>query len=157
MLTFHYSSLVDAPVETVWAFYERPDILTLLTPPWQPVQVIRREGGLGPGAESEFRLWLGPIPVPWVAQHTDEYEPYRLFTDIQVIGPLEAWTHRHRFIPENGQTRLVDEISFALPAGWLSEPLIGSFVNQRLTDMFRYRHQVTQRQARSTQANSEGG
>ncbi|NEP17620.1 MAG: SRPBCC family protein [Leptolyngbya sp. SIO4C1] len=146
MQTFQYSSLIDAPAETVWAFHERADILDILTPPWQPVEVLRREGGLGPGAISEFRLWLGPLPLTWLARHTDEYEPYRLFTDIQVEGPLDSWTHRHRFMPEADKTRLIDDITFALPAEWISAPLIASFVKQRLHDMFAYRHQVTQRE-----------
>lgn len=146
MLTFRYSSVINAPIETVWTFYERPDILDLLTPPWQPVQAIRREGGLGPGAVSEFRLWLGVLPVTWIARHTDEYEPYRQFTDIQETGPLETWTHRHLFEPEGDQTRLVDDIKFTLPASNFTESLIGDFVQQRLHDMFRYRHEVTQRE-----------
>ena len=63
MPNFRYSSLINSAVETVWNFHERPDILQLLTPPWQPVKIIRREGGLDVGAVSEFRLLLGPIPV----------------------------------------------------------------------------------------------
>ena len=143
MTTFQHTSLIAASPETVWRFHERSDILNLLTPPWQPVEAVRREGGLGPGAVSEFRLWLGPIPVVWVARHTDEYEPNRLFTDIQASGPLDAWTHRHRFVPEGKHTRLTDDITFTLPAEWLSEPMIGWFVQQRLQDMFEYRHRVT--------------
>lgn len=144
MTHFQKSSLITAPPEAVWRFHERPDILKLLTPPWQPVEAVRREGGLGPGAESEFRLWLGPLPVTWLARHTDEYEPNRLFTDIQVQGPLESWTHRHRFVPEGSHTRLIDDITFTLPLEVLSEPAIGWFVIDRLRDMFTYRHKVTQ-------------
>ncbi|MDY7016458.1 MAG: SRPBCC family protein, partial [Cyanobacteriota bacterium] len=87
MLHFRYSSAIDAPVETVWAFHERPDILQILTPPWQPVRVVRREGGLNLGAVSEFCLFLGPIPIQWVARHT-QYEQYRLFVDEQEKGPM---------------------------------------------------------------------
>lgn len=144
MISFQHTSLITAPPEIVWNFHERPDILNLLTPPWQPVEAIRRESGLGPGALSEFRLWLGPIPVTWIARHTDEYEPNRLFTDIQEIGPLDSWKHRHHFIPEGKHTRLTDDITFALPMAWASEPMIGSFVLQRLRDMFKYRHRMTQ-------------
>ena len=54
MLNFKYSSLIDAPVETVWQFHDRPDILELLTPPWQPVKIIRREGGLGVGGNKRI-------------------------------------------------------------------------------------------------------
>jgi len=57
MLHYRKSTLIDAPVEVVWNFHERLDILERLTPPWQPVQVVRREGGLGVGAISEFRLF----------------------------------------------------------------------------------------------------
>ena len=64
MLHFKYSSVINSSVENVWQFYERPDILQLLTPPWQPVKVIRREGGLGVGAISEFQINLGFILNP---------------------------------------------------------------------------------------------
>lgn len=149
MLKFQYSSLIDAPVETVWQFHERPDILQLLTPPWQPVQIIRREGGLNVGAISEFRLSLGPIPVTWVARHT-ECEINRLFVDRQIKGPMESWEHRHEFSPENGKTRLQDVIHYEIPGGFLAELLLGWWVELRLRDMFRYRHEVTKRECEKT-------
>ena len=142
MLNFQYSSLIDAPVETVWQFYERPDILELLTPPWQPVKIIRREGGLDVGAISEFRLSLAGIPIPWIATHI-ECQPNHLFVDEQTNGPMDSWVHRHEFEPENGKTRLTDAIAYEIPGGWLSELVLGWWVDSRLTDMFRYRHEVT--------------
>ena len=142
MLCFQYSSSIDAPVKTVWEFYEREDILDILTPPWQPVTVIKREGGLGVGAISEFRLTLGVIPIRWVAKHT-ECQPYRSFTDEQIIGPMEYWVHRHQFASENGKTKLTDAIDYEIPGGWVSELLLGWWVDARLKDMFRYRHQIT--------------
>ena len=119
MLNFRYSSLIDASVEKVWQFHERPDILDLLTPPWQPVTIIRREGGLAVGAISEFRLSLAGIPVPWIATHI-ECEPYHLFVDQQTKGLMESWVHRHEFTPENGMTRLTDTISYEIPGGLAS-------------------------------------
>ncbi len=145
MLHFRYSSLIDAPVEAVWNFHERPDILQQLTPPWQPVEVIRREGGLDVGAITEFRLWLGPIPVQWLAVHT-ECIPYQLFTDEQKQGPMESWVHRHQLSSEGGKTRLTDVITYSPPGGWLAENLLAGWVDSRLEDMFRYRHSVTQRE-----------
>ncbi|MBR8828627.1 MAG: SRPBCC family protein [Gomphosphaeria aponina SAG 52.96 = DSM 107014] len=145
MLKFDYSTLINAPIEVVWSFHEREDILQLLTPPWQPVKIIRREGGLKVGAISEFCIFLGPIPVRWVARHT-EYEQYRLFVDQQIEGPMKYWLHRHQFVAENGKTNLTDSIEYALPGGWLVELLLGWWVNSRLQDMFRYRHEVTHRE-----------
>lgn len=145
MLHFRYSSLIDAPVEAVWNFHERSDILQLLTPPWQPVEVIRREGGLDVGAITEFRLWLGPIPVQWLAVHT-ECVYCQLFTDEQKQGPMESWVHRHQFSAEGEKTRLTDAIAYSPPGGWLAENLLAWWVNSRLEDMFRYRHEVTKRE-----------
>ena len=142
MLKFKYSSLINASVEKVWQFHEREDILQLLTPPWQPVKIIRREGGLELDAVSEFLLLLGPVKVRWLARHV-EYERYKLFTDQQVEGPMQQWIHRHKFESKNGQTRLTDEIQYEIPGGFLAEFLLGWWVNSRLRDMFRYRHQVT--------------
>ena len=142
MLNFRYSSLIDASVEKVWQFHERPDVLDLLTPPWQPVTIIRREGGLDVGAISEFRLSLAGIPVPWISTHI-ECEPHRLFVDQQTDGPMDSWVHRHEFVPENGKTRLTDAIAYEIPGGLLVELLLGWWVDARLKDMFRYRHQVT--------------
>ena len=145
MLSFRYSSLINAPVNRVWEFHERPDILTLLTPPWQPVEVLRREGGLGVGAISEFRLWLGPIPIDWLARHK-ECEPYQYFVDEQIKGPMQSWVHRHQFQGENGHTRLTDSINYELLTGTPLETILGLWVNSRLEEMFRYRHQVTKKE-----------
>ncbi|CDN15397.1 MAG: SRPBCC family protein [Richelia sp.] len=145
MLQFHYSSVINAPVETVWEFHERPDILQLLTPPWQPVEVIRREGGLDVGAMTQFNLFIGLIPITWLAKHT-EYNKYCLFTDEQVSGPFQSWMHRHKFADENGKTRLTDEISFSLPGGEPIEFMAGWLIQTQLESMFRYRHKVTKRE-----------
>ncbi|MBN3870258.1 SRPBCC family protein [Nostoc sp. JL33] len=148
MLQFKHSSVINAPPEVVWKFHERPDILQLLNPPWQPVQVVRREGGLNVGAITEFRLFLGPLPLTWLARHT-ECEKYRLFTDEQISGPFESWVHQHEFEPENGKTKLTDAISFSMPGGGTVEFVSGWLVQVQLEAMFRYRHYVTKRECES--------
>jgi ligand-binding SRPBCC domain-containing protein len=148
MLNFKHSSIINAPIEVVWQFHERPDILQLLTPPWQPLQAVRRQGGLEEGAIMEFRLFLGILPLTWLARHT-KYEKYRLFVDEQISGPFESWIHRHEFTPENGKTRLTDAISFAMPGGDVTELISGWLVQLQLEAMFRYRHYVTKRECES--------
>jgi len=145
MQHFKYSSIIHAPVEVVWDFHKRPDILQVLTPPWQPVEILRREGGLEIGAISEFRIGFGLMSVRWVAVHT-EYKPYELFTDEQQEGIVESWVHRHQFVAENGHTRLTDAIAFSLPGGILAEQILQNWGHSRLQDMFDYRHQVTKKE-----------
>jgi ligand-binding SRPBCC domain-containing protein len=149
MLHFKHSSVINAPVEVVWKFHERADILQLLTPPWQPVQVMRREGGLNVGAITEFRLFLGLLPLTWLARHT-ECEEYRLFTDEQISGPFESWVHRHQFESENGKTKLTDAIAFSMLGGDSVEFFSGWLVQAQLEAMFRYRHYVTKRECESS-------
>ncbi|MGI0482381.1 SRPBCC family protein [Geminocystis sp. CENA526] len=148
MVSFQYSSKIKASVETVWEFHEREDILQLLTPPWQPVKVIRRQGGLKVGATSEFLLMFGFISIPWLARHT-EYEQYKLFTDEQIKGPMDSWIHRHCFEMKGDDTILTDSIEYHIPGGWLSDILLGWWVNSRLRDMFAYRHDITKRYCES--------
>jgi ligand-binding SRPBCC domain-containing protein len=142
MLQFEKTSRINASPETVWKFYERPDILKLLTPPWQPIEIVRREGGLGVGAESEFRIWLGPFPVQWIAVHTDCTE-FEKFVDVQKTGPMTFWQHQHLFRAAGDGCELIDKIDFSLPGGEIAESILGDWVKQRLSDMFDHRHQVT--------------
>lgn len=143
MLKFQYSSVINASVEKVWEFHERDDILKILTPPWQPVKIIRREGGLDVGAMTEFCLLLGFIKVRWLARHI-ECERYKFFTDEQIEGPMKSWIHCHKFHAKNQQMELIDEIKYEIPGGWLVELLLGWWVDSRLQEMFKYRHQITQ-------------
>ncbi|MDZ7637365.1 MAG: SRPBCC family protein [Bryobacterales bacterium] len=143
-MRFHYSSFVNAPPAVVCAFHERPDAVELLTPPWQPMQVLRKSGGLEAGAEVEFRVWMGPFPVRWLARHV-AYEPGVSFTDIQVAGPFQSWRHTHSFLPQADGTQLCDDIDLSLPGAPFSHALIGWAIRLQLRTMFAYRHNVTRR------------
>lgn len=147
MVKFKYSSVIDASVETVWAFHERLDVLKLLTPPWLPIRVVRREGGLEVGAISEFDISVGAIAVKWLAVHT-ECEKYHFFVDQQREGPFASWQHRHLFTSENNKTLLTDDIDFSLPGGFYTDFFASWLVMMQLDAMFRYRHEVTQRECK---------
>jgi ligand-binding SRPBCC domain-containing protein len=145
MPRFVHSSVIDAPVERVFAFHEAPGALEALTPPFAPVRVVRREGGIQPGGVVELEVPVGPFKRRWVARHTD-YIPNELFVDVQESGPFRRWVHHHRFEAVGaGRTRLTDEIDFSLPGGALMDFLGGWFARIQLRRMFRYRHEATRR------------
>ncbi len=141
MASFEASVFIDAPVERVWAFHEREDVLRLLAP--SNVKVLRREGGLETGAEVEFLIPAGPFSIRWLARHT-AYERHRLFRDEQIRGPFRSWVHDHRFVPEGSGTRLIDHVEFTLPLHPLSV-VAHAAVRLQLRAMFRHRHEVTRR------------
>lgn len=140
MAAFAKSVVIDAPIQTVFGFHERPDALLLLTPAFPPVRVVNKSGGLEPGSRVELRVGF----LPWVALHT-AYEPNRLFVDEQIRGPFAKWIHRHEFEDLGGKTRLTDRVEYLLPGGSFVNATFGWLVKIGLHNMFRHRHKVTNR------------
>ena len=140
---FRYRTRINAPAEEVFRWHTRPGALERLTPPWEPVEVIERTGGINNGDRVVLRIRLGPFSQRWVAEHCD-YVEGRQFRDIQREGPFARWEHTHRFEP-NGPTAcyLEDRIEYALPFGALGQWGGRTFVQRKLERMFHYRHQVT--------------
>jgi len=139
MPVFVRSVLVHAPVDEVFAFHEREDALARLSPPFPPVRVARREGGIQPGARVDLRVG----PVRWLALHT-AYEKNRLFVDEQTEGPFASWVHRHEFEAVDARTtQLTDRVTFTLPGGRLVNALFGPVAALALVPMFRHRHRAT--------------
>ena len=147
MLAFVRSAIIDAPLERVFAFHERPDALRLLSPPFPPVRIVRKTGGIEAGARVEIRAGF----LLWEAVHT-AFEKDRFFVDRQIRGPFEQWEHRHEFEDLGDTTRLTDRIAYLLPGGPAANLGLGWLVNLSLGLLFRYRHRVTKRFCEQGQA-----
>lgn len=148
---FRKESEILAPPAEVFAWHEQPGAVERLTPPWEKVEMVQRATGLHVGTVVIFKVFTGPLWQRWVAEHT-EYEPPHLFADVQRKGPFAHWHHRHWFEPtERGTTRMLDDIEYALPLGWLGELFGGAFTRAKLQRMFDYRHQVVAAQLNGKQ------
>jgi uncharacterized protein len=138
-MSISYSSIVNAPIDEVFAWHARPGALTRLAPPWQPVRVGQEAASLRDGRA----VLLLPGGVRWVAEHQpDGYDPPRQFVDQLVSDGLPAtalfsktlsrtltWRHVHGFheaaVP--GTTRVQDDLQTTVP-------------EVALRQMFGYRH-----------------
>jgi uncharacterized protein (TIGR01777 family) len=141
-MAYVHSSVLDAPLDEVFAWHGRPGALRRLMPPWQPVHVVREADSLRDG-----RAVLGmPFGVRWVAQHGDFDPPYR-FVDELTSLPLR-WRHRHEFTETERfgarVTRLTDRVDTWLPSAMLRP-------------MFRYRHRQLADDLRTHQWAAERG
>ncbi|MEO8636003.1 MAG: TIGR01777 family oxidoreductase [Gemmatimonadales bacterium] len=135
---FEHSSDLAVSAAEAYAWHARPGVLERLTPPWEPVQIIERTGGLGDG-RVVLEIPFGPWRQRWVAQHRDAI-PDQQFVDEQVEGPFASWVHTHRFAPLGvDRCRYTDHIVYQLPLGATGE-LGAGFVQRKLERLFRYRH-----------------
>jgi len=128
----------------VFAFHEREDVLRLLAPPFPPMRVVERTGGLAVGAWVVFEL--RPLPfvrIRWVAEHT-AFEAGRGFADVQRSGPFAYWLHTHLVGPCAKGARLIDVVQWR-PKPSLLAPLLFPIVFPRLKALFAYRHAATAR------------
>jgi ligand-binding SRPBCC domain-containing protein len=144
MPKFIQESFIPAPVERVFALYEKPDFLQRLIPPWEKVEILKRASTLEVGQQVVLLVTLGFVSFRWVVEHV-EYEKNKLFTDKQIQGPFKSWYHRHLFQPTEGGTLLRDEIEYTLPGGVISNLVASFLIRPRLQKMFAYRHEVTRK------------
>ena len=114
-----------------------------ITPPPIAVTVHRAPVRLANGDEMDFTLWLGPLPVHWIAQIEDAGPAG--FTDRQVCGPFAKWIHCHRFVVvDESVTEVLDKIELNLRPHWVWG-LVGLGMWLSLPLLFAYRSWKTRR------------
>ena len=140
---FRKKSRIQVPVETAFAWHEKPGAIERLTPPWEKIQIISRSGDIKEGDQTYFKVKVGPFWLKWLAHHL-EYEKNVMFTDIQRDGPFLFWEHNHRFHPDGDHAFILeDHLRFRLPVSPISNVLALPSVKKRLNRMFEYRHALT--------------
>lgn len=140
---FIAKSKIDASAEVVFRWHAQPGALERLTPPWEPVEVLRAAPGIRDGDRGALRVRLGPFRLAWEFEHLDYVED-RQFRDVQVSGPFRRWDHTHSMTPEGPDACwLEDRVEYELPFGAVGDIFGYPFVCKKLEKLFRYRHRVT--------------
>jgi ligand-binding SRPBCC domain-containing protein len=148
MQNYFHRTQVRAPLEKVAAFHNDTLALKTLTPPGIFVQFVHVEP-LQENSKAEFIMWLGPLPVHWMAIHSD-VSPNG-FTDTQANGPYKYWRHRHSFLViDQAHTEIVDEVEYECSQHpfWL---VVSRFMALNLPVLFAYRTWATRRRLGSLQ------
>lgn len=120
-----HDSIVDHPIDEVFAWHTRPGAMPRLVPPWQPMTVVAETSSLADG-----RAVLGlPAGLRWIAQHDPaEYDPPHRFVDALSARGLMSWPprvigwwrHTHDFAEAGpGRTRVHDRVDTTVPAAAL--------------------------------------
>jgi ligand-binding SRPBCC domain-containing protein len=124
-MSIEYASVVDHPLDEVFAWHTRPGAMRRLVPPWQPMRVVKEAESLADGTAI-----LGlPGGLRWIAKHDPAgYHPPNQFVDVLSSDGLMAgfrtlppriigwWRHTHRFSEAGpGKTRMHDEVDTTVP------------------------------------------
>lgn len=135
-LKYRHTFQVRAPLADVAEFHRRSAGMGAITPPPVIARLHRAPARLEEGDEMDFTLWLGPLPLRWLARI--ENVSLAGFTDRQLRGPFKHWAHRHAFVAVDETTsQVVDEIEASLRKHllwglvglgmWLSLPLLFAY------------------------------
>ena len=120
-----YASIVDHPIDEVFAWHTRLGAMRRLVPPWQPMRVVKETDSLADGTAI-----LGlPAGLRWIARHDPAaYEPPHQFRDVLSSDGLMTlppriigwWRHTHRFSDVgDGTTGMHDEVDTTVPGAML--------------------------------------
>lgn len=143
MKTFTHRFVVNAPIASVAGFHRAAESMAAITPPPVLVKLHDVPEHLHSGDQMAFTMWLGPLPLRWVARIEDVTDTG--FVDELLEGPFASWTHRHEFIARgSGRTEVRDLVQATLRR----EPfwrLIGTFMWLNLRFLFAYRGWKTRR------------
>ena len=142
MYTLHYQQDVKKDIGEVFAFFEKPENLSALTPPslgfsiLTPPPLVMRAGLM-----IDYTIKLSGLPLRWTTCIAD-YDPPHQFIDLQLRGPYSYWHHTHRFskLPEG--TRIEDTVRYVLPFGILGRVAHALFVRRQLEQIFSFRREI---------------
>ncbi|GAB95040.1 hypothetical protein BJY21_001678 [Kineosphaera limosa] len=121
------ATVLDAPIEDVFAWHERPGAIRRLLAPWAPMDVAQESRSLADGV-AELKLARA---VPWTSRHVaaDYNPPYRFVDDgeVPLLGQRMPWRHVHDFerVPASAgqgeRTRVIDRIETPVPGSALRQ------------------------------------
>ena len=132
--------VVSASLDEVWSYFATPHNLNEMTPDDMKFEIVHGgEEKMFQGQLIEYRVQFMPlIKSHWLTEiaHVDD-QAY--FVDEQRIGPYRFWYHEHRFEAVNGGTQITDQVTYALPFGFLGDILHALWVGRRLKGIFDFR------------------
>jgi ligand-binding SRPBCC domain-containing protein len=133
---------IDAPRETVFAFFRNPRCLPLLHAKEKHIRVMRHGSDVQIGNETWAEITMfGILPVVLGFRHNILDPPAR-FGEALFHGPFTKFIHVHRFRERDGGTEVIDEIEIELPWFYGGEAGVRILVKPGLSRSFSVRHQA---------------
>jgi ligand-binding SRPBCC domain-containing protein len=133
------TQVIPASLPDVFAFFDKPENLAAITPPWLGFRILTPLPVLmAKGTVIDYAISIGPVPTRWRSLITT-YNPPHFFVDEQMLGPYSFWHHSHRFRAVAEGTLIEDEVRYLMPFGLLGEVAHRMMVRRQLEGIFNHR------------------
>ena len=137
--------LVSRPLDEVFDFFSKAQNLQELTPAWLHFRILSVDPTpVQEGTLIKYSLRWRIFPIRWTTEII-EWEPPHRFVDVELKGPYKLWHHEHRFMAEGTNTRIIDEVQYELPFGFLGSIAHTLKVRKDVQTIFAYRTDVIRR------------
>ncbi len=137
--TLERTQIIPGNIDTVFRFFEDPQNLRLITPPWLSFRVrSATDDVVREGTTISYTIrWLG-LQMRWesVIAH---YEKNVAFADKMLKGPYKSWYHTHGFRQVATGVEMTDRVEYELPMGWLGRIAHSLMVRRQLESIFDFR------------------
>jgi ligand-binding SRPBCC domain-containing protein len=146
MKLYRFTSKQTLPItqKQAWRFFSSPSNIVVITPRRfnLKIQSVSDYGILHTGQVIELNMRvLLLFRITWRTAVT-EVNDLNTFTDVQLAGPFERWTHKHSFTEVSDGTEITDEIEYAIPFGHFGRFVNFLFVQRELRKLFNFRSDV---------------
>ncbi|GHM98745.1 hypothetical protein WSM22_02350 [Cytophagales bacterium WSM2-2] len=143
MKVYSYTNKQFLPIAVTeaWDFFSSPRNLVKITPDRMNFKIlsISMDRKVYSGQIIQYKVSVLPgIRLRWVTEIKNVKE-HDYFIDDQITGPYAIWYHQHHFRSVDGGTEMIDEVSYALPMGFLGRFAHWLFVKREIDNIFEYR------------------
>lgn len=148
--TLARKQFIPVSIQEAWDFFSSPHNLAKITPSKMDFRILHISGNGKMYAGQIIRYKIKALPfysVNWVTEITHVHEPF-YFVDDQRFGPYALWHHQHHFKAVEGGTEMIDEVSYAIPFGWLGSFAHWLFVGREVNTIFNHRFETLEKQFR---------
>jgi ligand-binding SRPBCC domain-containing protein len=146
--TIHIETPIAAPPERCFLLSLSIDLHMDSTAPTSERAIAGVTGLIGNG---ESVTWQGRH-FGLMLQHTSKitrYEPPTFFQDVMTAGIFKSFEHDHRFLEQDGNTVMTDELRFSAPLGPLGLIAEKLVLRGYLTRFLRERNEIIKQNAES--------
>ena len=130
-------------LQEAWDFFSSPKNLSKITPKHMGFIITNQPSEtMFEGQIITYKVspLLG-VKISWMTEITT-FKENEYFIDEQRFGPYSLWHHRHHFYEIDGGIKMIDEVNYKLPFGFLGSIAHHLFVRKKLKSIFEYREKV---------------